>query len=265
LIDASTSPLAHLLHPGIEIEKTDDAMLLQSLQSLAGNQLQISDMPTDYAPYRSQFDKTKKLKPRRFLGKIDRGWKVSSFSSLSSNAPSIDAADQPDYDETSFVRFPMRGNLDKDHIFSFPRGARAGTFMHALFENLDFSQPDPEIISNQLVNFGYDVEKWQTVILTLVDNVLNTPLSEHLPDFSLSRISRDKRLNELEFYYPLSSVSLQGLESLFSDFDHKVSLREESKNNRLIFAPVRGFMKGYIDMVFGVASLFVRPFAQLLL
>jgi exodeoxyribonuclease V beta subunit len=246
--EASTSALAHLLHPGIDVAKADDAMLWQSLQSLAketGNKLQISDLPTDYAPYRRQFDKIEKLKPRRFLGKIDKGWKVSSFSSLSSTV----SDDRPDYDETTFVR-PVRSAEnplpDKDHIFSFPRGARAGSFMHALFENMDFTKHDAELINIQLANFGYDVEKWQAVIKTLVDDVLNTPLAQ--PDFSLSRISRHKRLNELEFYYPLSNVTFQDLRALFAEFGHHVSLREES--NRLAFAPVRGFMKGYIDMVF---------------
>jgi len=243
LRDASKSALAHLLHPGVDVEKTDDAMLRESLQYLTkDNTLQIADLPTDYAPYRRQFDKIEKLKPRRFLGKIDKGWKVSSFSSLSTTSPSFDAADRPDYDETTVIRPIRESRADKNHIFSFPRGARAGTFMHALFENLDFTQPDPELINLQLLNFGYDVEKWQAVIMTLVDDVLNTPLEPHLPDFALSGISRSKRLNELEFYYPISEVMPQGLGAVFAEFGHQVSFNP--------FAPVRGFMKGYIDMVF---------------
>ncbi len=243
LRDSSKSALAHLLHPGVDVEKADDAMLRESLQHLTKDKtLQIADLPTDYAPYRRQFDKIEKLKPRPFLGKIDKGWKVSSFTSLSSTNPSSDAADRPDYDEITVIRPIRDSRLDKNHIFSFPRGARAGTFMHALFENLDFTHPSPELINLQLLNFGYDVEKWQAVILTLVDDVLNTPLEQNLLNFALSGISRQKRLNELEFYYPISEVMPQGLGTIFADFGHQVSFNS--------FAPVRGFMKGYIDMVF---------------
>jgi len=31
----------------------------------------------------------------------------------------------------------------------------AGSFMHALFENLDFLAPEPDFIDLQLANFGY--------------------------------------------------------------------------------------------------------------
>jgi len=233
LRDASTSALAHLLHPGVDVEKADDVTLWDSLQDLTkDNHLQVAELPVDYAPYIRKFDQIEKLKPRPFLGKIDKGWKVSSFTSLFN--PSSDAADRPDYDEITVYRSAVRA--DKNHIFSFPRGARAGTFMHALFENLDFSQPNLELINLQLSNFGYNVEKWQAVITKLVDDVLNTPLEPHLSDFTLSSVRR--RLNELEFYYPISKVVPQDLDAIFGEFGL----------NR--FNPVRGFMKGYIDMVF---------------
>lgn len=255
--DASTSPIAHLLHPQIDVEKADDARLWQDLQSLiarnTSNTLQISHLPIDHAPYRRPFDKTAKLKPRRFLGKIDQQWKVSSFTSLSTTTSSANAAERPDYDETSLAS-PLGGQNnpppDKNHIFSFPRGARAGTFMHALFENLDFTQPDAELINNQLVIFGYDVKKWQPVIAKLVADVLYTPLEPQQQNFTLSNIIRDKRLNELEFYYPISRITHQGLQTAFAEFEHQALTPFARKINKLEFSTVRGFMKGYIDMVF---------------
>ncbi len=239
--DASNSPLAHLLHPNInDIEKTDDATLEQDLQNLSDS-VQISDLPTDIAPYRRPIENTEKLKARRFSGRIDKAWKVSSFSALSRVKVSKQAVDKPDYDEITVIKpYVGRTMSDKNHIFSFPRGARAGNFMHALFENLDFQAPSSELISQQLENFGYDVERWKTVLMNLVSNVLNTVLLN--PDLSLSNISRDKRLNELEFYYPLSRITPQGLEAIFREFGQN--------GHNFEFYSVRGFMKGYIDMVF---------------
>jgi hypothetical protein len=39
----------------------------------------------------------------------------------------------------------------------------AGSFMHALFENLDFlaPEPDPDFIYLQLANFCYHTAQWQ--------------------------------------------------------------------------------------------------------
>jgi exodeoxyribonuclease V beta subunit len=239
--DASTSPLAHLLHPSINnIEKTADASLKEDLQNLSES-VQISDLPTDITPYRRPIENTEKLKARRFSGRIDKAWKVSSFSALSRVKVSKQAVDKPDYDEITVIKpYVGRSVSDKNHIFSFPRGARAGNFMHSLFENLDFKAPNSELISQQLRNFGYDSERWESVLMQMVSNVLNTVLV--FPDLSLSSISRDKRLNELEFYYPLSQITPQGLEGIFREFGIKI--------DNLDFYSVRGFMKGYIDMVF---------------
>ncbi|EDN69819.1 Exodeoxyribonuclease V, beta subunit [Beggiatoa sp. PS] len=131
--DASTSTLAHLLHPGVALEKTDDTILRQSLQSIATaskKQLQVSDLPIDKTLYTRPSEKRETLKPRYFKGKIDKTWKVSSFSSISyqssvssyqssvsseqlsvnSEQSSVSSeqvdADRPDYDEMA-SKFPL--------------------------------------------------------------------------------------------------------------------------------------------------------------
>ncbi|HIE03008.1 MAG TPA: exodeoxyribonuclease V subunit beta, partial [Thiotrichaceae bacterium] len=139
---------------------------------------------------------------------------------------------------------------DTKDIFNFPRGKRAGTFMHALFEHLDFSQPDPEVIRNQIEHFGYDVEQWEAVISTLVESVLSTPLEPQQQNFTLSSINRSKRLNELEFYYPVAPITAQGLHQVFAEAGHSGVILPVEEGHRLTFSPVRGFMKGYIDMIF---------------
>ncbi|WP_069472446.1 exodeoxyribonuclease V subunit beta [Candidatus Marithrix sp. Canyon 246] len=200
--DAGKSALAHLLHPDIDVEKVEDNILWQQLKS--NDKLEISHLPLDVPPKLDSPQKDNKLKNRKFSGEINKEWKISSFSSLSN---------KPNYTQ------PQNYDIiaDKTHIYNFPRGAKAGQFMHSLFENIDFQAPSETVITTQLSNFGYEVEQWQDTIIKLINNVTNTPL---IPDndLTLSKISRDKRLNELEFFYPT--------------------------------LPERGFMKGYIDMVF---------------
>jgi exodeoxyribonuclease V beta subunit len=242
----------------IDIEKTDDATLWQQLQTLAhetGDTLKISHLPTDKAPYHRPTETAEQLRARPFLGNIDKTWKVTSFTALTKQsgiADKIDKADQPDHDETPSFRFFERAKVDENHILSFPRGARAGSFMHALFENLDFlaPEPDPDFIDLQLANFGYHTAQWKKTITKLIFDVLNTALEPEQPHFTLSRIGFDKRLNELEFYHPLAKIMPSDLRAAFAEFGHQNLTHFAEEINRLAFAPVRGFMKGYIDMVF---------------
>ncbi len=194
--DAGKSALAHLLHPDIDVEIVEDNILWQQLQSY--DKLKVSHLPLDVPPISAPTPKPEILVKRRFSGTINKEWKISSFSSLSKKHNYYFTADKTD-------------------IYNFPRGAKAGQFMHSLFEKLDFQAPSATVITTQLSNFGYDVEQWQDTITNLIDNVTNTPLIPN-HDLTLSQITRDKRLNELEFFYPI--------------------------------LPARGFMKGYIDMVF---------------
>lgn len=257
--DANTSAPAHLLHPKLSaVEKAADDQLWTELTHLAeesGGPLQVSALPMEYTPYQRPTSDSEQLKARPFLGKLVKEWKVASFSSLTAaTATSDDAADRPDYDEItvsgSFLeRDDFGQRSDNKSIFSFPRGARAGNFIHALFENLDFTQLDRELIANQLRAFGYEVERWEEVIVNLVTNVVNTPLSPQRKEFTLSRISRERRLNELEFYYPLpATVTRAGLQAIFGELEEEIAWQE--RLGRLEFSPVRGFMKGFIDMVF---------------
>jgi exodeoxyribonuclease V beta subunit len=247
--DAGISALAHLLHPDINVEKEDDTQIWQQLQNLvydSGYRLQVSHLPLDVPPETPPTKEFEILTKRRFLGKINKEWKVSSFSSLSNMR---NPAEQPDYDDIRIFTRNDNLTLDKTHIFNFPRGARAGQFMHSLFEKLDFQEPKETVITTQLSNFGYDVEQWQDTIINLIDNVINTPLIPN-NNLTLSQISRDKRLNELEFFYPIFRLTNQNLRNIFYNYGKNLhsDLKTELKN--LNFTPARGFMKGYIDMIF---------------
>ncbi|MBE9562018.1 MAG: exodeoxyribonuclease V subunit beta, partial [Proteobacteria bacterium] len=218
--DTENSALSHLLYPNIEQET--DSQFIQMLQDLAAqsnNTLQVTKLPLEPIIYKRPIDTVEALQARKFTGNIDREWQVSSFTALSTH---------------NYQSEHIYISKSDNDIFSFPRGALAGVFFHSLFEHLDFTQPDLELIQKQLISFGYDVEKWLPTITDLVANVLDTPLSS----YNLSQITKDKRLNELEFYYPLTRITDAGLQAIF--VNHSVSH----------IKPVRGFMKGYIDMVF---------------
>jgi len=242
--DAATSALAHLLHPQLAIDQIDDVTLEQALTAFAQHHaLQVTPLPlTPYHYQRPTLDAAL-LTARSFAGEIDDRWQVTSFTALISKR--VEAVEQPDYDELSRIRTPFTRSLSLNShqpIFNFPSGARAGAFMHTVFEQIDFTQVEPAVIQQYLQAYGYDTEHWQAVIETLVRHVLTTPLHLQQPALTLAQISRENRLNELEFYYPLTTtITAAELQDLFAHYELPVPLN---------FPPLRGVMKGFIDMVF---------------
>jgi len=238
---------------------TDDVMLkgLNSLQHRSAGAVTLAPLPTEPAVAPLSFeDQQTILIPKKFDATIDRQWRVSSFSSLvyrHSYEPEL-----ADYDAVSV---PSTGEPEKiamlesiSPIFNFPGGTKAGMFFHHLFENLDFSLKDKSLVQNlvadSLSNFGYDLE-WQPTISDMIERVISVPLDPSRSDFTLSRIRQDARLNELEFYFPIKSIAPQKLNSLFSKQPGKPIPRAFPEQiEKLNFAPLRGFLKGFIDMVF---------------
>jgi exodeoxyribonuclease V beta subunit len=61
----------------------------------------------------------------------------------------------------------------------------------------------------------------------------------------------EKRLNELAFFFPLARVTPDGIKQVFMERGGSDLLPGFPEQlGRLVFSPTRGFMKGYIDMVF---------------
>jgi len=99
--------------------------------------------------------------------------------------------------------------IEERNIFTFPKGAQAGTLMHSLFENLDFTCLDQTALQtlaeDKLLLSGFENE-WRDVLVELVCEVLQTPLNKHEKQdqpLSLNQITRQKRFVELEFTLPV--------------------------------------------------------------
>ena len=237
----------------------DDVMQkkLARLQDRSTGTIQMAPLPIDQPVPPLSFDDQKPdLSLKAFKANIDRQWRVSSFSSLVyRHSYEIELAD---YDAVSV---PSTGEPEKlampesiSPIFNFPGGTKAGMFFHHLFENLDFSLKEKSLVqrlvADSLSNFGYDLE-WQPTISDMIERVISVPLDPSRSDFTLSRIRQDARLNELEFYFPIKSIAPQKLNSLFSKQPGKPIPRAFPEQiEKLNFAPMRGFMKGFIDLVF---------------
>ncbi|GAB4354140.1 MAG: exodeoxyribonuclease V subunit beta [Immundisolibacter sp.] len=178
---------------------------------------------------------------RVFGGRIDRRWRVTSYSALAAGAGS----DRPDYDAVDqpplVADTPVPPPPGAASVARFPRGATAGTALHSLFERLDFPAAHgpvlAEAVAQTLQRAGYP-SHWQGTLERLVGDVLDTPLDGQA--LRLRDIDRARRRDELEFYMPLAHIEPAMLNRLLG-YDTTPALR---------FEPVQGMLKGYIDLVF---------------
>ncbi|MBW1999574.1 MAG: hypothetical protein JRJ29_16640 [Deltaproteobacteria bacterium] len=232
---------------------------LADIQERAGGAIGMCHIPLDDAPALSpRLERERVLGPRRFKGEIDRQWRVSSFSSLAhaqrhgEELPDYDAIIESQAQETEVFE-EEEASQDSATIFSFPRGTRAGIFFHDIFEHLDFTADLTlvrELVSRKLGSYGFEIS-WLDAVCEMIHRVLSLPLDPGDEGLCLSKIPNQDRLNELEFYFPLKQISVEGLRALFVKGSHGDSLQNYPEYlERLEFSPVKGFMKGFMDMVF---------------
>lgn len=272
--EAETSAPAYLFHHDdkrddenviVSIEKhfktlNDETLFneLKSIRDMSQGAISLCEMPVkDREKSFSHSKRNVELACRTFSVPIDREWRLTSFSSLVSGRPQdsdiagrdtilIHDTDDDSGDDQMFRK------SDTPDIFSFPRGAKAGTCLHDILEHLDFTTGTSvkELVGDKLAVYGFD-SAWNDTICGMIHNIITVPLEPERPYLTLSSIGNEERLNELEFYFPLKSISTRGLNYLFAKYTESLPVRGfPERIERLHFSPARGFMRGFIDMVF---------------
>jgi exodeoxyribonuclease V beta subunit len=234
---------------------------LKGTVSKAEGTITLSEMPAGRAAEAyTPLPRTKTaLSCREFSGDIDRLWRISSFSSLISGRTHLDeTADRdalifPDGREEEDLEGPVIGEKPLN-IFSFPKGTKPGTFLHDILEHLDFTAKEKtamkKLVSDKLDEYGFEAH-WLDTLCDMVVNVLSTPLDSELKGPVLSSIADEVRMNELEFYFPLKTVNTEKLRQIFQANPGASFIKDFPETlGRLQFAPTKGFMRGFMDLVF---------------
>jgi exodeoxyribonuclease V beta subunit len=265
--EAETSAPAYLLYPpsrhhseGVvestrkacqEAEK-DFTGRLRGLQDRAGGDIAIEPLPTlEGDPQAPRAEGEKTLSCRTFRGNIDREQGFASFSSLVSMQGG--AADPFDHDRFEVTAPAAVPEEQASGFFSFPAGMRSGSLLHDLFENLEFTGRDPDctrgIVRDILLRYGY-APAWEDEVCRMAEKVLQVALDPADPGLRLSEIDREDRLHEVEFYWPLKRVTAAELAGALTDHGVEVPSEFAERIGRLEFAPLRGFMRGFMDLLF---------------
>jgi exodeoxyribonuclease V beta subunit len=141
-------------------------------------------------------------------------------------------------------------------LADFPGGTRTGNFFHDLLEHCDFSAQDHQaLIQDKLADHGLPHEHVPLVERSLAE-VLSTEVQ---PGLALRQLANSSRLNELEFTLPAHAhakstsdcIESGALSVAFSEHPSPALPASYAESLRqLRFAPLAGFLKGYIDLTF---------------
>ncbi len=186
--------------------------------------------------------------------RLPAAWHIGSFSALShavAEARDTLAEERSARDHDARVLPPpLRTEppaLAPDDILLFPRGALAGDCIHAVFERIDFTDPRgwDEAIRAALAEHPQRADALATpaqqarMLRRMVEAVLATELPEGVV---LGRVPPARRLVELGFHLPAPSLDPAALNDWLAAHGYPVP--------RLGFAPLAGYLKGFIDLVF---------------
>ncbi|MGE6993635.1 exodeoxyribonuclease V subunit beta [Pseudomonas sp. NPDC047961] len=182
--------------------------------------------------------------PTEQLSQLNRSlhsaWRIGSFSGLAAGmhmeAPDRDALAIPDAGE------PGSG------FFAFPRGARAGTCLHAILEDWARGKGELEaLVEPALQAYGLPLE-WKEIAISHLQKVLDTDMDG--AGLTLAALQSARRLPELGFTFPVRDLDVARLRSLLVDPANGLAepLREAAA--RLEFDSLKGFLKGFIDLTF---------------
>jgi exodeoxyribonuclease V beta subunit len=230
--------LAYLLHQGRCPH--DETVMREDLARIGGPDqlLALRSCPADFPRHRlCQQEKKGALAAKQFHGRILPGWTMTSYSRLSSDAPT--SVDEREQDEP---RSPLALIPEDFHSpFTFPRGPAAGTCLHSLLERLDFNLPagaQQPLIAEILGQGGIDL-RWQEAVRDWLEDILAVELDGAC---ALGRLDRQDRINELNFLFPLERMDLQRFAGLLESAGFRAPA---------LFGPsLQGLMKGFIDLVF---------------
>ena len=252
-------PLDFSEHTDEQMQGDVEAIVRASRDADGEAAMALSDLPQGPGSvYETKSGDAAALVRREFKGHVPRDWRVASFSGLVAGqreeAPDRDAAESPP-GVVPAVPAPASG------LFAFPRGSKAGTCLHKIFEQLDFtgtSGPTLEAVTQgELHDHGFPPAEWGAGVIAAVRNTLQVELDPKLPGFSLSRVGMSDRVTELEFCFSLRKMAVADLVEVFARHGRQgVQGDFPEQLGRLTFSPTRGYIKGFIDLVFRFGGKF---------
>lgn len=178
---------------------------------------------------------------------------VGSFSRLVAGAAEEIAqdhdewVDDPDLIETT-VQTSSRSEGDEALIFELTAGAATGVALHAVLEQVDFTdlgQLRPLVDQHfASLDLGEDM---RAAITHQLERLVDHPLQADGHTLRLRSVHKSDRKSEQEFFYTLRKFSVTELAAACRP---EISSLKTHQIDRLRFDPVDGYLRGFIDAIF---------------
>jgi exodeoxyribonuclease V beta subunit len=269
------SALGYLLHGAAVARDADDASLLGELHELerrAQGSIRVRVVGEAGALVRPRRSAgLQALGCRNFARQLVPSWLTSSFTALTAShgARPLSFGEDRDYDDGPSTLLPPASASAPGAASAFselPPGAATGQLLHSVLEQADFQKQDAEALAvlfrRELDRSGLGNQVEPLPLAEALSRALRAPLRSG-SSLTLSSIASRCRLSELEFVLPLGMHTVDGSGQPCAPLSPDLLARalDEGRSSavpddyalrlaRLDFAPLRGFLHGFIDLVF---------------
>ncbi|CAH7345479.1 exodeoxyribonuclease V subunit RecB [Vibrio chagasii] len=240
--------IGHLIQNGKEMGVAD---LTERLNELSGKDFITIKTPPERHEYPMESCEAihQQVTPNEFTASVESDWWITSYSHLASHTSHSSGAsfDTASVDPSMFESSELENvNSLEDTIYTFERGATAGTFLHAIFEEVEYTESaySPKNTSeiSHLMRMNGVEDKWLPILQKLVDDVTSCDLNGS--NLRLNKVHPKDRLVEMEFLIPISYFKAEKLNEVMRKHDPL------SADFHLDFKDVSGLLKGFIDLTF---------------
>jgi len=243
------STLARVLDPG-PTKPVLDALAAKSAGTIDVTLID-SDADAAARSVPAEVRSGEELHARKFTGRIAQTRMIASFSALISDSQetAVETVAEADHDTNVIVSLGAEAEIASDALPDFERGVRAGLFWHDLLEHLDFQKPETidALVVATLASHGMAAAHRDAVCARL-RQLLKAELK---PGLALEKISAADRLAEVEFSYPIASLTPELIRGVFAKHGGDPNAADYLQNlGRLKFQLFEGFMRGFIDLLF---------------
>jgi exodeoxyribonuclease V beta subunit len=180
-------------------------------------------------------------------------WRMGSYSGLIHGSAHEGGATDRDARAPSIEGPIPPVDLADEDILRFPRGARAGECVHAVFEHADFTDPSAwsDVIAEALRQHPPETSATATPVdyrphlRRMLHDVVQTALPR---GFALATVPSPRRLVEWEFTLPAHQLDPGRLGALLDAYGYRVP--------QLHFSALTGYIRGFVDLIFEHDSRF---------
>jgi len=259
------SGVGALIGEGEPLEAGD---LYPSIERLCGRyqagQMQLLALPDD-PPQLPRFKMAQAdlIEPhvRDFTGRVERDWWVGSYSSLVVEDKEHRDESMPGLDEMTRLVDPLLDEIEvpelslepKKSRFTFPKGAKPGTFLHDTLEGKALHDVSSNPSFKDLLKTSHHklmadfykrqgFNEWQDVLSEWLPDIIDTEL---MAGMSLGSLTPSACRKEMEFFIPVTGMNALQLDRISREHD-AVSRVAPMIQDR----PLKGMLKGFIDLLF---------------